>query len=160
MQTNRLIRIDIRKKVITCELTNTRYTKTTPWQFAPNMMRKKRVFDLMKKFLYIVGTITAIVVFLLLLVNSPALITQTGAIGIIALVPVLLAATAFTGFYVGTVPAGYIAAWRAIKRSKLFVWGNALGLLLIATLLLSIPAASRPCLPSPVVEGVKSQASA
>lgn len=95
---------------------------------------EKRVFDLMKKFLYIVGTITAIVVFLLLLVNSPALITQTGAIGIIALVPVLLAATAFTGFYVGTVPAGYIAAWRAIKRSKLFVWGNALGLLLIATL--------------------------
>ena len=59
---------------------------------------EKRVFDLMKKFLYIVGTITAIVVFLLLLVNSPALITQTGAIGIIALVPVLLAATAFTGF--------------------------------------------------------------
>ena len=58
---------------------------------------EKRVFDLMKKFLYIVGTITAIVVFLLLLVNSPALITQTGAIGIIALVPVLLAATAFTG---------------------------------------------------------------
>ena len=48
---------------------------------------EKRVFDLMKKFLYIVGTITAIVVFLLLLVNSPALITQTGAIGIIALVP-------------------------------------------------------------------------
>lgn len=108
---------------------------------------EKRVFDLMKKFLYIVGTITAIVVivvFLLLLVNSPALITQTGAIGIIALVPVLLAATAFTGFYVGTVPAGYIAAWRAIKRSKLFVWGNALGLLLIATLLLSIPAAFAP----------------
>ena len=102
---------------------------------------EKRVFDLMKKFLYIVGTITAIVVFLLLLVNSPALITQTGAIGIIALVPVLLAATAFTGFYVGTVPAGYIAAWRAIKRSK---WGNALGLLLIATLLLSIPAAFAP----------------
>ena len=34
---------------------------------------EKRVFDLMKKFLYIVGTITAIVVFLLLLVNSPAL---------------------------------------------------------------------------------------
>ena len=136
MQTNRLIRIDIRKKVITCEPTNTRYTKTTPWQFAPNMMRKK--------FLYIVGTITAIVVFLLLLVNSPALITQTGAIGIIALVPVLLAATAFTGFYVGTVPAGYIAAWRAIKRSKLFVWGNALGLLLIATLLLSIPATFAP----------------
>ena len=101
---------------------------------------EKRVFDLMKKFLYIVGTITAIVVFLLLLVNSPALITQTGAIGIIALVPVLLAATAFTGFYVGTVPAGYIAAW----RSKLFVWGNALGLLLIATLLLSIPAAFAP----------------
>ena len=98
----------------------------------------------MKKFLYIVGTITAIVVFLLLLVNSPALITQTGAIGIIALVPVLLAATAFTGFYVGTVPAGYIAAWRAIKRSKLFVWGNALGLLLIATLLLFIPAAFAP----------------
>ena len=60
---------------------------------------EKRVFDLMKKFLYIVGAITAIVVFLLLLVNSPALITQTGAIGIIALVPVLLAATAFTGFY-------------------------------------------------------------
>lgn len=54
---------------------------------------EKRVFDLMKKFLYIVGAITAIVVFLLLLVNSPALITQTGAIGIIALVPVLLAAT-------------------------------------------------------------------
>ena len=109
---------------------------------------EKRVFDLMKKFLYIVGTITAIVVFLLLLVNSPALITQTGAIGIIALVPVLLAATAFTGFYVGTGPgggaAGYIAAWRAIKRSKLFVWGNALGLLLIATLLLSIPAAFAP----------------
>lgn len=52
---------------------------------------EKRVFDLMKKFLYIVGAITAIVVFLLLLVNSPALITQTGAIGIIALVPVLLA---------------------------------------------------------------------
>ena len=104
---------------------------------------EKRVFDLMKKFLYIVGAITAIVVFLLLLVNSPALITQTGAIGIIALVPVLLAATAFTGFYVGTVPAGYIAAWRAIKRSKLFVWGNALGLLLIATLL-SIPAAFAP----------------
>ena len=103
---------------------------------------EKRVFDLMKKFLYIVGTITAIVVFLLLLVNSPALITQTGAIGIIALVPVLLAATAFTGFYVGTVPAG--AAWRAIKRAKLFVWGNALGLLLIATLLLSIPAAFAP----------------
>ena len=102
---------------------------------------EKRVFDLMKKFLYIVGAITAIVVFLLLLVNSPALITQTGAIGIIALV---LAATAFTGFYVGTVPAGYIAAWRAIKRSKLFVWGNALGLLLIATLLLSIPAAFAP----------------
>ena len=101
---------------------------------------EKRVFDLMKKFLYIVGTITAIVVFLLLLVNSPTLITQTGAIGIIALVPVLLAATAFTGFYVGTVPA----AWRAIKRSKLFVWGNALGLLLIATLLLSIPAAFAP----------------
>ena len=75
---------------------------------------EKRVFDLMKKLLYIVGAITAIVVFLLLLVNSPALITQTGAIGIIALVPVLLAATAFTGFYVGTVPAGYIAAWRAI----------------------------------------------
>ena len=98
---------------------------------------EKRVFDLMKKFLYIVGAITAIVV-------SPALITQTGAIGIIALVPVLLAATAFTGFYVGTVPAGYIAAWRAIKRSKLFVWGNALGLLLIATLLLSIPAAFAP----------------
>lgn len=49
-----------------------------------------------------------------------------------------------TGFYVGTVPAGYIAAWRAIKRSKLFVWGNALGLLLIATLLLSIPAAFAP----------------
>ena len=98
---------------------------------------EKRVFDLMKKFLYIVGAITAIVVFLLLLVNSPALITQTGAIGIIALVPVLLAATAFTGFYVGTVPAGYIAAW-------LFVWGNALGLLLIATLLLSIPAAFAP----------------
>lgn len=105
---------------------------------------EKRVFDLMKKFLYIVGTITAIIVFLLLLVNSPALITQTGAIGIIALVPVLLAATAFTGFYVGMVPAGYIAAWRAIKRSKLFVWGNALGLLLIATLLLSIPAAFAP----------------
>lgn len=40
MQTNRLIRIDIRKKVITCELINIRYTKTTPWQFAPNMMRK------------------------------------------------------------------------------------------------------------------------
>ena len=100
---------------------------------------EKRVFDLMKKFLYIVGTITAIVVFLLLLVNSPALITQTGA-----LVPVLLAATAFTGFYVGTVPAGYIAAWRAIKRSRLFVWGNALGLLLIATLLLFIPAAFAP----------------
>ena len=59
---------------------------------------EKRVFDLMKKFLYIVGTITAIVVFLLLLVNSPALITQTGAIGIIALVPVLLAATALPGF--------------------------------------------------------------
>ena len=39
---------------------------------------EKRVFDLMKKFLYIVGAITAIVVFLLLLVNSPALITQTG----------------------------------------------------------------------------------
>ena len=58
---------------------------------------EKRVFDLMKKFLYIVGTITAIVVFLLLLVNSPALITQTGAIGIIALVPVLLAATALPG---------------------------------------------------------------
>ena len=75
---------------------------------------EKRVFDLMKKFLYI------------------------------ALVPVLLAATAFTGFYVGTVPAGYIAAWRAIKRSKLFVWGNALGLLLIATLLLFIPAAFAP----------------
>ena len=36
---------------------------------------EKRVFDLMKKFLYIVGTITAIVVFLLLLVNSPALIS-------------------------------------------------------------------------------------
>ena len=97
---------------------------------------EKRVFDLMKKFLYIVGAITAIVVFLLLLVNSPALITQTGAIGIIA--------PAFTGFYVGTVPAGYIAAWRAIKRSKLFVWGNALGLLLIATLLLFIPAAFAP----------------
>ena len=92
---------------------------------------EKRVFDLMKKFLYIVGAITAIVVFLLLLVNSPALITQTGAIGIIALVPVVLAATAFT-------------AWRAIKRSKLFVWGNALGLLLIATLLLFIPAAFAP----------------
>ena len=101
---------------------------------------EKRVFDSMKKFLYIVGAITAIVVFLLLLVNSPALITQTGAIGIIALVPVLLAATAFTGFYVGTIPAGYIAAWRAIKRSKLFVWGNALGL----TLLLFIPAAFAP----------------
>lgn len=41
---------------------------------------EKRVFDLMKKLLYIVGAITAIVVFLLLLVNSPALITQTGAI--------------------------------------------------------------------------------
>ena len=54
---------------------------------------EKRVFDLMKKFLYIVGAITAIVVFLLLLVNSPALITQTGAIGIIALIPVLLPAT-------------------------------------------------------------------
>ena len=34
---------------------------------------EKRVFDLMKKFLYIVGAITAIVVFLLLLVNSPDL---------------------------------------------------------------------------------------
>lgn len=33
---------------------------------------EKRVFDLMKKLLYIVGAITAIVVFLLLLVNSPA----------------------------------------------------------------------------------------
>ena len=31
---------NIRKKVIQCELINTRYTKTTPWQFAPNMMRK------------------------------------------------------------------------------------------------------------------------
>lgn len=122
---------------------------------------EKRVFDLMKKFLYIVGAITAIVVFLLLLVNSPALITQTGAIGIIALVPVLLAATAFTGFYVGTVPAGYIAAWRAIKRSKLFVWGNRSRTAPHSDASSFHPGCIRAhCLPSPVVEGVESQASA
>ena len=113
---------------------------------------EKRVFDLMKKFLYIVGAITAIIVFLLLLVNSPALITQTGAIGIIALVPVLLAATAFTGFYVGTVPAGYIAAWRVGQRSRTAPHSDASSF---------HPGCIRAhCLPSPVVEGVESQASA
>ena len=119
---------------------------------------EKRVFDLMKKFLYIVGTITAIVVFLLLLVNSPALITQTGAIGIIALVPVLLAATAFTGFYVGTVPAGCMACNQALKavrlgqRSRTAPHSDASSF---------HPGCIRAhCLPSPVVEGVESQASA
>ena len=50
---------------------------------------EKRVFDLMKKFLYIVGTITAIVVFLLLLVNSTALITRSRPAGCNSLYRVL-----------------------------------------------------------------------
>ena len=63
---------------------------------------EKRVFDLMKKFLYIVGTITAIVVFLCFsLIPRPD--NQTGAIGIIALVSSCWLQQPFTGFYVGTV---------------------------------------------------------
>ena len=122
---------------------------------------EKRVFDLMKKFLYIVGTITAIVVFLLLLVNSPALITQTGAIGIIALVPVLLAATAFnrvlrrhgTGWLHRCMACNQaLKAVRVGQRSRTAPHSDTSSF---------HPGCIRAhCLPSPVVEGVKSQASA
>ncbi len=78
---------NIRKKVIQCEPINTRYTKTTPWQFAPNMMRKKTSLRFDEEVpLYRRGD-NGDSCFPLLLVNSPALITQTGAIGIIALFP-------------------------------------------------------------------------
>ena len=114
---------------------------------------EKRVFDLMKKFLYIVGAITAIVVFLLLLVNSPALITQTGAIGIIALVPVVLAATAFTGWIHRCMACNQaLKAVRLGQRSRTAPHSDASSF---------HPGCIRAhCLPAPVVEGVESQASA
>lgn len=122
---------------------------------------EKRVFDLMKKFLYIVGAITAIVVFLLLLVNSPALITQTGAIGIIALVPR---------------PAGCNSLYRVLCRydtcwlHRRMACNQALKAVRLGQRSRTAPHSDASsfhpgcirahCLPSPVVEGVESQASA
>lgn len=105
---------------------------------------EKRVFALMKWFLFILGSVTAIGVLILFLSKTPDLIAQLGATELVVFIPFTLFASIFAGFWIGTVPAGYIAAWRAIRRSGLFIWGNLLGLLLIATLFLSIPAAISP----------------
>lgn len=122
---------------------------------------EKRVFDLMKKFLYIVGAITAIVVFLLLLVNSPALITQTGAIGIIAL---------------SSRPAGCNSLYRVLRRHgtgwlhRCMACNQALKAVRVGQRSRTAPHSDASsfhpgcirahCLPFPVVEGVESQASA
>ena len=76
---------------------------------------EKRVFDLMKKFLYIVGTITAIVVFLLLLVNSPALITQT----------LLLIATLLLSIPAAFAPIAFLLQWLKVSNLKRQLDANA-----------------------------------
>ena len=105
---------------------------------------EKRVFDLMKRLFFIVGTITAVVVFLILLVTSPTLISQTGAAGILVLIPVMLFGMVLTGFFAGVIPSGYIGMWRALKRSSFFVFGNPIVMLLILTFLAVVPVALSP----------------
>ena len=122
---------------------------------------EKRVFDLMKKFLYIVGTITAIVVFLLLLVNSPCPDTSDRC---------------HLNHCTRSRPAGCNSLYRVLRRHgtgwlhRCMACNQALKAVRVGQRSRTAPHSDASsfhpgcirahCLPSPVVEGVESQASA
>ena len=116
---------------------------------------EKRVFDLMKKFLYIVGAITAIVVFLLLLVNSDGCnwnhCTRSSPAGCNSLYRVLRRHG--TGWL-----HRCMACYQALKAVRVGQRSRAAPHSDTSSFHPSCIRAH--CLPSPVVEGVESQASA
>lgn len=105
---------------------------------------EKRVFHLMKWLFIIIGSVSAVSIFLVLLFNTPAILAKTGAAGIPVLIPVFLFGTCVVGFWCGVIPSGYIGAWRALRRSGLFIFGNFLGMALILTLFACVPVLLSP----------------
>lgn len=101
---------------------------------------ESRVFGTMKKLLLVCGIITAVPVFLLFLLKLDTFPQEAGLYGFLLAVPIIVLAPLFIGFLVGCMPAGYIWLWRAAKRSKWFVWGSPLVLLVLLTLAVLVPA--------------------
>lgn len=50
----------------------------------------------------------------------------------------------FASAWIGCIPAGFLYAWRSLRRSRFFVFGNALGMLLLVTLFACIPLGCAP----------------
>ena len=101
---------------------------------------ESRVFGTMKKLLFVCGILTAVPVFLLFLLKLDTFPQEAGLYGFLLAMPIIVLAPLFIGLWVGCIPAGFIWVWRAVKRSKWFVWGSPLVLLILLTLAVLVPA--------------------
>lgn len=105
---------------------------------------EKRVFTLMKRCFLIFGGLLAAVVLIILLFNLPALVAKTGVGYLPVDILVIAYGTVMIGLWGGVIPSGYIGMWRALRRSRFFVFGNPIAMVLILTFLALIPAMLAP----------------
>lgn len=102
--------------------------------------RERRVFHIMKNLALAIGIPAAVLFFAFSLYEMPTDVGGYGLYGYAAYIAVMLGMSAFIGIAIGCVPARYMGAWRAIRRSGVFVWGGIYVLLVIMTLLILVPA--------------------
>lgn len=101
-----------------------------------------RVFGWMKKSFLFLAPAFAVLYAVMFIANIPALEAKYGAEGIANLIlylPAILISCIPAILWAGCIPSGYIWAYRAIRRSRLFVMGNFAFLAVLVVLLIGIP---------------------